>query len=198
MAFCVVEDLELFLQISIPLASRPAASRAITEATAAIQNYCQQVLAAVANETITLDCHGGARLFLPELPVTTLTSVTENGALLVKDTDYKLAQNGILHRLWQPWGYGTDGIQMVKVVYSHGYAAIPEDIVSIATRAASRAYQAGLRAAETGAVTGVTATTLGDYSVTYGGGAAAEGVMGASAAPLLLQSEKELLDKYRV
>jgi hypothetical protein len=196
--FCTVSDIEQFLQTSIPAANLLSANRAIAEATAAIQNYCRQLIEGVANDTITLDCHGGARLFLPELPVGTLTSVTENSILLVKDDDYKLAQNGILHRLWQPWGYGTDGIQMVKIVYSHGYVVIPEDIVSIATRAASRAYQSGLRAAETGGVTGVTATSLGDYSVTYGGGAAAEGVMGASAAPLLLQSEKEQLDKYRV
>jgi hypothetical protein len=196
--FCTVSDIEKFLQVSIPAANLASANRAIAEATAAIQNYCRQLIEVVANDTITVDCHGGARLFLPELPVTTLTSVTENALLLVKDTDYKLGENGILHRLWQPWGYGTDGIQMVKIVYSHGYAAIPGDIVSIATRAASRAYQAGLRAADMGAVPGVTATTLGDYSVSFGGGGTAEGVLGASAAPLLLQSEKELLDKYRV
>jgi hypothetical protein len=196
--FCAVSDIEQFLQITIPAANLASANRAIVEATAAIQNYCRQVIEAVANDTVTLDCSGGTRLFLPELPVTTVTSVTEDGDLLVEDDDYKVGQNGILHRLWGPWGYGTDRIQIVAVVYSHGYATIPEDIVSVATRMAARAYQAGLRAAETGAVTGVTATSLGDYSVTYGGGAAAEGVMGASAAPLLLQSEKEQLDKYRV
>jgi hypothetical protein len=86
---------------------------------------------------------------------------------------------------------------MVMNVYSHGYAVIPDDIISVATRIASRAYQAGLKAADMGAVPGISATTLGDYSVSFGGGTA-EGVLGASAAPLLLQSEKELLDKYRV
>jgi len=41
---------------------------------------------------------------------------------------------------------------------------------------------------------------LGDYSVSFGAeaGRSAGGVLGASAAPVLLRSEKELLDRYRV
>jgi hypothetical protein len=46
-------------------------------------------------------------------------------------------------------------------------------------------------------VPGITATSLGDYSVSYGSEGSAEGVMGASAAPMLLRSEKEMLDQYK-
>jgi hypothetical protein len=192
--FCTVADIEHFLQISIPALKLDAANRAIVEATAAIQNYCHQVLEAVAGETITLDCIGGTKIFLPELPVTEVLSVTEDGDLLVVD-DYKLGEHGILHRIDAYW---AKGIQIIEVEYSHGYAVIPDDIVSIATRAASRAYQAGLRAEEMSAVPGITALSLGDYSVSFGGEGAAEGVLGASAAPLLLKSEKERLDRYRL
>jgi hypothetical protein len=90
------------------------------------------------------------------------------------------------------------GIQIIEIVYDHGFAVIPDDIISIATRAASRAYQAGLRAEEMSGISGVTALSLGDYSVSFGGEGAGEGVLGASAAPLLLKSEKERLDKYRL
>ena len=193
--FCTVTDIEHFLQIPIPAAKVDAANRAIGEATAAIQNYCHQVLEAVAGETIILDCAGGTRLFLPELPVTALTSVIEDGDLLVVDDDYKLGQHGILHRIDTTW---TVGIQIIEIIYSHGYAVIPDDIVSIATRAASRAYQAGLRAEEMSGISGVTALCLGDYSVSFGGEGAGEGVLGASAAPLLLKSEKLQLDRYRL
>jgi len=193
--FCTVTDIEHFLQIPIPAAKVDAANRAIGEATAAIQNYCHQVLEAVAGETIILDCAGGTRLFLPELPVTALTSVIEDGDLLVVDDDYKLGQHGILHRIDTTW---TVGIQIIEITYSHGFAVIPDDIISIATRAASRAYQAGLRAEEMSGISGVTALSLGDYSVSFGGEGAGEGVLGASAAPLLLKSEKLQLDKYRL
>jgi hypothetical protein len=193
--FCTVTDIEHFLQIAIPAAKVDAANRAIGEATAAIQNYCHQVLEAVATDTIILDCAGGTRLFLPELPVTALTSVIEDGDLLVVDDDYKLGQHGILHRIDAYWAVG---IQIIEIVYDHGFAVIPDDIISIATRAASRAYQAGLRAEEMSGISGVTALSLGDYSVSFGGEGAGEGVLGASAAPLLLKSEKERLDKYRL
>jgi hypothetical protein len=193
--FCTVADIEHFLQIAIPAAKLDAANRAITEARAAIQNYCHQVLGAVAGDTITLDCIGGTRILLPQLPVTAIVSVTEDGDLLVVDDDYKLGEHGILHRIDATW---TVGIQIVEVTYDHGYAVIPDDIISIATRAASRAYQAGLRAEEMAGISGVTALSLGDYSVSFGGEGAGEGVLGASAAPLLLKSEKLQLDRYRL
>lgn len=193
--FCTVADIEHFLQIAIPALKLAAANRAIVEATAAIQNYTHQALEAVAGETITLECAGGVRLFLPELPVTAVISVVEDGEVLVVDDDYKLGEHGILYRISDFW---RKGIQIIEVTYDHGYAVIPDDIVSIATRAASRAYQAGLRAEEMSGISGVTALSLGDYSVSFGGEGAGEGVLGASAAPLLLKSEKLQLDKYRL
>lgn len=195
MLFCTVADIEHFLQITVPAAKVDAANRAITEATAAIQNYCHQVLEAVAGEAIILDCIGGARILLPELPVNAVAAAIEDGDLLLVDDDYKLGQHGILYRIDTTWAVG---IQIIEVTYDHGYAVIPDDIVSIATRAASRAYQAGLRAEEMSAVPGITALSLGDYSVSFGGEGAAEGVLGASAAPLLLKSEKLQLDRYRL
>ena len=196
--FCSVVDLEHFLQIEITLAaSIDAANRAILDASAAIQNYCRQQIEEVEDEEITLDSAGGTRLFLPELPVTGISEVVEDGEPMVEGDDYQLGQHGILHRVDQDW---ASGIQIVTVTYTHGYDPVPDDVVAGCTRAAARAYQAGLRAAETEGVPGVTAMGLGDYSVSFGAeaGRSAGGVLGASAAPLLLRSEKELLDRYRV
>lgn len=199
--FCTISDVEEFLQIEITDAGKIAScTRAIEEATAAIRNYCHQYIELVEDEEITLDCTGGNRLFLPELPVTEVSKVVEDEETLTAgaDEDYQLGQHGILYRVGQDW---EAGIQIVTVTYTHGYALpLPDDIVAVATRAAARAYQAGLRASETEGVPGVSATSLGDYSVSYvgeSGGGLGEGVMGASAARMLLLSEKDMLNRYR-
>jgi hypothetical protein len=59
-------------------------------------------------------------------------------------------------------------------------------------------YQAGLRAAETAGVPGVVSKSLGDFAVTFGGESVVEGTMGASGARMLLLSEKDLLNRYRL
>lgn len=195
--FCTIADLEAFLQQSIPAAKIASANRAIDEATASIQNYCNQVLETVAGDAIVLDCEGGRKIFLPQLPVTAVTSVYEDGDLLAAgaDEDYQLGQYGILHRVGRDW---ATGIQIIQVTYDHGYSTIPQDIVDVCTRMAARAYQAGLKAEALAGVAGVTAMSLGDYSVSFGaeGGA---GLLGASAAPVWpLPSEAAILNRYRV
>lgn len=198
MSFCTVTDIEQFLQVVIHTdpVKNASALRAIAGATAAIKNYCHQQIESMT-ETITLDCTGGYKIFLPELPATSVTSVVERGETLSPYDDYILSQYGILRRENDDW---PNAAGIVTITYTHGYTVIPDDIVSVCTRAASRAYQAGLRAAEQEGVPGVNAMTLGDYSVTYGGeagGGTGEGIMGASAARILLLSEKDILNRYR-
>jgi hypothetical protein len=199
MGFCTVTDIENFLMVTIhtDAVKNASALRAIAEATEAIKNYCHQQIELVT-ETITLDYDGvGWKIFLPELPVVSVASVIEDGDTLVVDDDYKLGQHGILRRVDDDWATGT---QIVQITYTHGYTTIPDDIVGVCTRAAARAYQAGLAAAAVGAVAGVASMTLGDYSYSLGsgaGGGAGEGIMGASAARMLLLSEKDILNRYR-
>lgn len=195
--FCSVQDLEQFLQIDIAAAKQDSAEAAITAVTAAIQNYCDQIISQVEDDALTLDCSGGTKLFLPELPVTAVSTVVEDDETLTVTDDYKLGQHGILHRIDDDW---EEGIQIITVTYTHGHSTIPDDLVAICVRAAARAYQAGLRAEETDGIPGVSSKSLGDYAVTFGSEqsvGAGEAVLGASAAPLLLRSEKELLAKYR-
>ena len=197
--FATVQDIEAFLQIEITTPAQVlSAQRALTEASAAIRNYTRQYLEQVDDEVITLDSLGGSRLFLPELPVLEITKVIEDGVTLTQGVDYKLGQHGILHRTGQRW---STGIQNITITYSHGFADIPDDIVAICTRAASRAYQAGVRSADSDGLMGVASKSLGDFSVAFAsesGGGVGEGIMGASAARMLLMSEKDVLDKYRI
>lgn len=204
MLFCKVKDIEDLLQIEV---DEPGAARAITEATASIKNYCRQVIELVTDDVYTFDV-GPAQwnLILPEMPVVSVASVVEDDELLVDGTDFKLANYGQLVRLTSSGNSRArwlEGIQITVVTYTHGYGAadIPDDIAAVCTRAASRAYQAGLRAAEDEGVVGVVSKSLGDFAVGFGseqGGGISEGTMGASAARMLLMSEKDILDKYRL
>ncbi len=198
MGFCTVADLEAFLQLEVPAAKAASAQRAIDAATAEIQDHCRQTLSRVENDEISLDvAPGQTRLLLPELPVVAVQAVTEAGRPLQEGTDYVLGQHGMLHRIGRPW---AAGIQNVTVTYTHGYATLPGTLVDICKRSAARAYQAGLRAEAQEGVPGVQAESLGDHSVTYGAeGAGGDSmVLGASAAPILLKSEKQALNRYRV
>jgi len=199
--FCTKQDVENLLQIEILGDDKIAScARAIAEATEAIRNYCHQYIELVTDDEITLDCAGGTKLFLPELPVVSVAEVVEDDEVLDEDDDYKLGQWGVLHRVDSDW---TAGIQIVMVTYTHGYDAydsLPDDIVAVATRAAGRVFQAGLKAAGTEGEPGISAKSLGDFSVSYAsaaGGGVGEGLMGVSGARMLLLSEKDILDRYR-
>jgi hypothetical protein len=173
--------------------------RAIVEATATIRNYTNQYISRVAGDTVRLD--GGSKmLFLPELPVGEIVTVTEDGEELIEDDDFVLGRYDVVYRLKRPtWAAGHLNI---SVTYSHGYQMIPQDITDVATRIASRVYQAGLRATETNGVPGVSAKSLGDFSVSYSaeplGSMAGEGMLGVSGARFLLMSEKDILNRYRI
>jgi hypothetical protein len=196
MQFCTIADVQDFLQIEV---DEPSTARAITEATAAIKNYCHQMIELVEDDEYTFDVEAGrSKLFLPELPVTAVASVVEDDEALTEgsDEDYQVANHGVLHRVGQKW---AEGVQIVVVTYTHGYAMIPDDVVAVCTRAAARAYQAGLKASEDDGVPGIASKSLGDFSVSYtsGAGGVGEGVMGASGSRMLLLSEKDMLNKYR-
>jgi len=197
--FATVADIESFLQLKITTVVQIAsAEMALKDVTAAIRNYTHQHLEYVSDDEITLDSSGGTRLFLPQLPVDSVDLVVEDGKTLIEDDDYKLGQYGILHRIGSKW---ATGIQIVTITYTHGYLIIPDDIVAVCTRAASRAYQAGLKAADSDGIPGIASKSLGDFSISFqseGGGGVGEGVLGASAARLLLLSERDILDAYRV
>jgi hypothetical protein len=186
--FATVADLELVIQQEF----------ALLTVSAAIRNYCRQQFDLVEDDEIVLDALSRTQLiYLPEMPVVEVSAVVENGVSLIVTDDYLLLRSGGLYRVRRPWYFG---LQTLAVTYTHGYAedAIPDDLMTVTARAASRLYQAGLRAADSAGVPGVVSKTLGDFSVTFGGESVVEGTMGASGARVLLLSEKDLLNKYRL
>jgi len=194
MGFCSVEDINTFLGTTI-LPDDAQALLAIEEATAVIKNYCNQEIEQVSDDTILLDGTGSTKLFLPNLPVSSITSVTVDGVLL-DPTYYALAENGVL---WRKYGTWTVGACNIEITYTHGYAAIPEDVKGVCYRSASRLYQARLKASKVDFVGDVKSVSVGDYSISFGGGsgAAGESQGDVSAARTLLMSEKDVLNRYR-
>lgn len=196
MGFCAVSDMAAFLQVAIDPAN-VSALRAIDEATAAIQDYCEQTIELVEDDEYTFDvATRQTKLFLPELPVTEVSKVEEDGDELTVTDDYKLGNHGILYRIDDFW---YEGIQTVTVTYSHGYLTIPRTVKDVCTRAAARAFQAGLTAAMLAGVSGLRSGSLGAYSVTLADGTTPiDGSnLGASGAVILLPSEKRMLDRYK-
>jgi hypothetical protein len=59
---------------------------------------------------------GSTKLFLPELPVTAITSVKVDGILLAP-TEYALAEDGVLWRNRGVWTVGA----CIEVEYTHGH-----------------------------------------------------------------------------
>lgn len=194
MGFCSVSDINTFLGTDL-FPNDAQALLAIGESTAVIQNYCNQKIEQVSDDVILLDGTGSTKLFLPELPVSSIKSVEVDGVLL-DPTYYALAENGVL---WRKYGVWEVGARNIEVIYSHGYATVPEDVKGVCYRSASRLYQAQLKALRQDFVSGLQSVSVGDWSETYenAGSSSGESDKGVTAARTLLMSEKDVLNKYR-
>ena len=196
MGFCTVADVATVLQVAIA-ADNAAALAAVAEATGLIQEHCHQTIEAVASEAVTFDVgERQTKIFLPQLPVTAVASVVEDGDTLVVTDDYLLGSYGILHRVG---GYWYPGVRKVTVTYSHGWAVIPQAVKDVCAALAARRYQAGLTTAAVDGQSGVRGLTLGDYSIQYetGSGGQAGTTGGAIAGLSLTDGEKRALSRYR-
>ncbi|MFC8009152.1 mobile element protein [Streptomyces cinereoruber] len=115
----------------------------------------------VEGDTVTLDGNGRESILLPVWPTTLVTSVHLDGVLLVDGTDYAWSHDGILRRLgYHVW---PRRLRCLSVVYSHGWAEIPEDIVEVVLDQA--------RVMDT-VKPGVQSKAVGGQSVTFGAQAA--------------------------
>lgn len=136
---------ELYDRIGEPApADLSRAQEFLDDASSLIRSTMGQVFSVVANETITLESSPTNVLYLPETPVTGITSVTENGTLL-SSTLYSFVSTGALkrwssstHQVGVAWTYGA------TVVYTHGYAETTAEfgtLRTIAIEVAMRALQ---------------------------------------------------------
>lgn len=161
-AFATPSDLATYLQRDLSAAETATAELLLDMATAAIQDYTGQTISAVVGDTITLDPPTGWRLFLPQLPVTAVTSITVAGTLLSTVTpDYYWYDDTGIVQFSGRWWSSTP--QSVVVVYSHGYATIPDAVRGVCLEMAA----AMLDGAGTGDASGISSESIGNYSVSY-------------------------------
>jgi hypothetical protein len=142
------------------------ASDAIRFATGIVQDACSPMaqprrLIRVNSEQITLDGNGAETFRLPDWPVISVDSITEDG-LLVDPSAYDWsADHGIVRRTDSP-GFWTSTLGGLVVVYSHGYDPVPAALIGVC-----RSISARLLAEPDGRE--VRLEALGAYSVGYQG-----------------------------
>lgn len=149
-------------------------------ASAAIRAYCGWHIAPVLSETLVLDAHGWASLWLPTQKIVKLTRVVSDGVDVTGRVE--VSEAGMLRLA----GGFSSKLGGVRVELDHGFdlAEVPE-VASLVADVAARAVALS---------PAVKSKTTGPYSLTIGsraGGGSAGGV------PLFIH-EKALLDKYRI
>jgi hypothetical protein len=138
-AFATAEDLATWLQRDLDAADTATANQALDLASATMQSLTGQHLFVKSNDVATLDGSGTYLLFLPETPVTAVTSITLNGTA-VPTADYAWYRHGAIVGV-AGWG---NKAKSVVVTYSHGYATgTPEyeTLRGINLRAAAKAFE---------------------------------------------------------
>jgi hypothetical protein len=116
-----------------------------------IRDYIGQTVDRVTGDVITVSGTGTRALTLPELPVVSVASITDDGTAV---TDWTVDDYGILWRTdpyWWPRGHEFE------VTYTHGYVDVPA-ILKVAAFKLARIEGLG---------TGVRQESAGPFSVTY-------------------------------
>lgn len=150
----------------------------LEQAEALVRSFCGWHIAPSRTETVTVRGRGSKTLLLPSLYVTAVTSVTDDGTLLVDDTDYTWSDAGVITHA------SAFGTELVEVAYSHGYTTPPAEVEAIVQAVAQRAID------NPGSLI---RTQDGPFSDTFSQTGSSQ-----VAALSLLDSEKETLRRYRV
>lgn len=182
MSLATPNELARFLGRELDATDREQAQIALDIASAAVRNYTRQQLTRVNDDTVVLRGTPGQALVLPERPVVSVASVSMNG-VAVGTSSYQLVRDA----LW--WGaralntsndvsgdagWGTTATP-ITVVYTHGYARVPDDLRGVCLQLAARTLSAPV---------GVASESVGSYSVSYDQASLGE-------------FERRLLDRYR-
>jgi hypothetical protein len=169
-----VEDVEARLGRTLIGTEEDQMEALLADVSAAVRAYTGQEITAGTSSDIRLKVQG-TTVRLPQRPVTAVDGVDS----VTGDT------------LGFTW-YAGDHLELdsvptvgwVDVTYDHGYDDVPPDLIAVVCNIAMRAF--GTPAEQTG----LQSESIGTYSYTVGGAAAA-GALG------LLADEKKILDNYR-
>ena len=158
-----LQDLAYALQIDLADLNAGTGTLLIECATAVVQAAAGgQRIVQVSGETLNIMGLSESWLDLPQIPVTSVASVTLDGTALtvgIEATNYKLRGN----RLWRTdgwqtyWGQPSD----VVVVYTHGYAPGSQELQL------GRAATLSLAKGQFSNPSGVASEAIDDYNVSY-------------------------------
>lgn len=194
--------------IGRPLTSdqQTAAVRLLDMASGVVRRYTRSNITQVLADSVTLPGNWGNTLELPARNVTAVRSVTMNGATM-PNTQWKLVDGNLFlgsgafmpdygstiwggSALWGPagsnqgpqaigntWGGPT---AQITVVYDHGFAEVPQDIVNIV---------GGMVANQLNAEVGIQSEQIGGYKVVY--------ARNSNAGMALSDDDKQILNYYR-
>ncbi len=118
-----------------------AIEQALAFATAIIQSATGQRLFYVEDDEVVLNWPNNGRLYLPELPVLGVASVTmhPDGQPEFKISQGLTVRPSGLVSLGTPWSaLSWSGSPWVTVVYTHGWQAIPSDLQAVCVGVAMR------------------------------------------------------------
>lgn len=152
------------------------AALALETVSGLIRDWCNISFDYVEDDVVTLDGTGSEALMLPEVPVSFVTEVLENGVLLDSSL-YEWNEDGILRRpnRWRKL------FRYYQVTYDHGYEVTPSTVRGVCLRSAARGIVNPA---------GVSAETIGRYTAQYG--------FDASRLMTLADPDKNDLAGYRI
>lgn len=116
------------------------------------------------SSTVSFGTEASRRIELPARPVVSVESVALDGVALTAGVDYVL-RDGHLWRLDGMWHQHGAVPSELTVAFTHGFAAVPADIVKLVCTFVA----AGLNEAEDGAAStrGVSSERIDDYQVSF-------------------------------
>lgn len=179
-----VEQFAVWLRSTTDAIDTARATLMLDAASHAIRRWTHQYLTLVEGDQVVLDPSQGRFLWLDQLPVVSVASVSVHGTALAAGD---FAFDGKTGRLWRTdhreWFGRPSGI---AVTYSHGYETIPGDLVAVCCGMAERGYstEPGDQA--------LIGETLDGYSYQRSWQVAVSGVAGLTTA------EQQALQDYRV
>lgn len=188
-------DLEARLGRDLTDTEQARVEALLADATALVRAYTGQTFEPVADDTVVLRAAGG-RITLPQRPVTAVTRVVAVGGsealpdfpladwLFDGIDTIRLGEGGYIINLPEAW-WDEDGYPgTYRVTYSHGYTAVPADVLGVVCGMALRPLTAPTTAG------GVVSETIGSYSYRLDAAGAGLGVA-------MSVEDRKLLDRYR-
>lgn len=156
-ALVTAEEAETFLQISGNASYDVALEYVINGVSAEFSRYAKRSFITTVYTALELTGESQPRLWLPNWPVTLLSSVVEDGTTLTVDEDFHLdAENGVLEKAWDYFpsvsrlgelgtyqGVWTPKANAIVVTYTAGYARtdLPGDLKLAALIEISRQFK---------------------------------------------------------